>query len=165
MQLLWKQYGGSSKIKNRATPWYNNSSSGYSSEEGENSKLKRYGHSHAPCCIVCDRQHTQNRNVCGQRSKETEIHTEMLAIKIMKSGHLWQCGWICRVLHKMQPVRGRQTPRDLTYRWNLKKGKHLISTESRLVVVSGGEKRVKWVKKVQRELMASSQRSRQRDLL
>ena len=115
MQLLWKQYGGSSKIKTRATPWYSNSSSGYSSEEGENTKLKRHGHSHAPCCIVCDRQHTQNRNVCGQRSKETEIHTEILAIKIMKSGHLWQYGWTCRVLHKMKPVRGRQTPHDLTY--------------------------------------------------
>ena len=51
-----KQYGDYLKIKNRTTIWSSNSTSGYLSEENENTNLKRYMHSYVHRNIIYNSQ-------------------------------------------------------------------------------------------------------------
>ena len=68
---LWKQYGNPQKTKNRITVWSNNSTSGYISEENENTNSKRYRHPYVHVSIIYSNQDMETTEVSINRWMKT----------------------------------------------------------------------------------------------
>ena len=47
------------KIKNRTAIWFSNSTTGYLSEENENTNLKKYMHPYVHCSIIYSTQYME----------------------------------------------------------------------------------------------------------
>ena len=126
VQLMWKQYGGSSKSKNRNTIWPNNSTTGYLPKENKNTNSKRYMH---PYMFIAALFTTAmiwkylNYLSIGEWIKMWYI---MEFDKTMEKNEIFFA--IC---NNMDGPRGyytkwnmsdweRQTPYDCTHMWNLK---------------------------------------------
>ena len=120
------------KIKNRTTTRSNNSTSGYISDENENTNSKRYMHSHVHCRGIYN----------SQDMKTTFIYKMEYYSAIKKNGNLpFAITWMDLEGIMLREIS--QTEKDkyhmiLLICGLLKKKKVFIDTEKRLIVARGG---------------------------
>ena len=124
VQLPWKTLRSFlKKIKNRTTTQSSKTVSGYTSNNNENTDLRRYLHTHIHCSITYNIQDINKKvPISGWMHQENTMciyNGVLLCHKTrMKFCHLWQHGLTLRALCQVKQTRQRQIPYDLTSMWD-----------------------------------------------